>query len=184
MITLVKELFDNNPKVKVSYINTLKKHVLEDICEKYNLSLNTKKDALPFDSKDKILKKEKKDNNDDLLYKIYMEFLDDKIEVDRQITDYDERIEYINEWVDNYFNPDYNYHYDIKIIDNIIQLGGGVFKCIENYIDTYGEFHFSKVEEENKRICAYLVLNNYITDKVNDMNAISDAITDNWNYIQ
>jgi len=147
-------------------------------------------DSLPFDLKDKILKQAKRGidikkikdkNDDDLLYRIYIEFLNDKnIDDDYEHTKH----KYIYEWIENYLNPDYNNQYDIKIIDNIIEISGGIFVCIQIWIELFGGFNFRKTELENRTQCAYIVLDNYITDKVNAMNAISDTIRKNWSYIQ
>ena len=59
---------------------------------------------------------------------------------------------------------------------NIIDSCGGVFKCIKNYIDEYGEFDFDRPEYDCNATLVYLCISNYINENYED--AISQDDTD------
>jgi hypothetical protein len=59
---------------------------------------------------------------------------------------------------------------------NIIDCCGGVFKCIKNYIDEYGEFDFDRPEYDCNATLVYYCMANYINENYED--AISQDDTD------
>jgi len=122
-----------------------------------------------FISKKKQDIKDKNDN--DMLYNIYLKFLDEK-KIDnflykiyskflneKYIFD-DKGNNFIYEWINNYTTQ----------YDNINEINGK-------------DIDFRRTEE-GKRLCAFTILNTYITNKLNGMNNISYVIRKNWSYIQ
>jgi len=57
---------------------------------------------------------------------------------------------------------------------NIIDACGGVFKCIKDYIDEYGEFDFNRPEYDCNATLVYLCISNYINENYDDPESEAD----------
>jgi len=68
------------------------------------------------------------------------------------------------------------YGMQIKDMEAIINSCGGIFNCIKNYIDEYGEMDFSKPEYDLYMQLAYVCIADYIHQNYED--AISTDETD------
>ena len=55
-----------------------------------------------------------------------------------------------------------------KDMMNIIDSCGGVFKCIKDYIDNYGEFDFNRPEYDCNATLVYLCISDYISQHYED----------------
>ena len=61
-----------------------------------------------------------------------------------------------------------------KDMMDIIDCCGGVFKCIKDYIDNYGEFDFDRPEYDCNNTLVYCCLSDYINEKYQDPESESD----------
>ena len=57
---------------------------------------------------------------------------------------------------------------------NIIDACGGVFKCIKNYIDEYGEFNFDRPEYDCNATLVYCCMADYINENYDDPESEAD----------
>ncbi len=57
---------------------------------------------------------------------------------------------------------------------NIIDCCGGVFKCIKNYIDEYGEFNFDRPEYDCNATLVYCCMADYINENYDDPESEAD----------
>jgi hypothetical protein len=64
----------------------------------------------------------------------------------------------------------------VKDMEAIFNSCGGVFKCIKNYIDEYGELDFSEPQYDLQMKLAYVCILNYINENIED--AVSTDETD------
>ena len=70
--------------------------------------------------------------------------------------------DYIHCWLDKYVSRSMG---RIKM-NNIIEMNGGVFRCMRIYSDSFGEFPINNREIQNIKLLTYVALERFINDRL------------------